>query len=100
MNIELTERDRRPTLSFLELGVLSLTVLLTLVGCSHAPEYSIFGSFFPAWIFASVGGLVLATGARALIARTAMAEHLAAPVLFYLSMAIFLTCVLWLLFYS
>jgi hypothetical protein len=71
-----------------------------LVGCSHAPEYSIFGSFFPAWIFSSVGGLVLAAGARALIARTAIAQHLAAPVLLYLSMAVFLTCVLWLLFYS
>jgi YtcA family len=100
MSIESTERDRRRTLSFLELGVLSLTVLLTLVGCSHAPEYSIFGSFFPAWIFSSVGGLVLAAGARVLIARSAIAEHLAAPVLFYLSMAIFLTCMLWLLFYS
>ena len=100
MNIELTERDRRPTLSFLELGVLSLTVLLTLVGCSHAPEYSIFGSFFPAWIFSAVGGLLLALGARFLIARTAIAEHLAAPTLFYLGMATFLTCILWLLFYS
>jgi hypothetical protein len=100
MSIESTERDRRRTLSFLELGVLSLTVLLTLVGCSHAPEYSIFGSFFPAWIFSSVGGLVLAAGARVLIARSAIAEHLAAPVLFYLTMAIFLTCMLWLLFYS
>jgi hypothetical protein len=100
MSIESTERDRRRTLSFLELGVLSLTVLLTLVGCSHAPEYSIFGSFFPAWIFCSVGGLVLAAGARVLIARSAIAEHLAAPVLFYLTMAIFLTCMLWLLFYS
>jgi hypothetical protein len=100
MSIESTERDRRRTLSFLELGVLSLTVLLMLVGCSHAPEYSIFGSFFPAWIFSSVGGLVLAAGARVLIARSAIAEHLAAPVLFYLTMAIFLTCMLWLLFYS
>jgi hypothetical protein len=100
MSIESTERDRRRTLSFLELGVLSLTVLLTLVGCSHAPEYSIFGSFFPAWIFSSVGGLVLAAGARVLIARSAIAEHLAAPVLFYLTMAIFLTSMLWLLFYS
>jgi hypothetical protein len=65
-----------------------------------APEYSIFGSFFPVWIFCSVAGLVLATGARALIARSAIAEHLPAPVLLYLSMAIFLTCMLWLLFYS
>jgi hypothetical protein len=71
-----------------------------LAGCSHAPEYSIFGSFFPAWIFCSLGGLLLMAGARVLIGRTAIAQHLAAPVFFYLSMAIFLTCMLWLLFYS
>jgi hypothetical protein len=29
--------------------------LPVLSGCSHAPEYSIFGSFFPVWIFCSVG---------------------------------------------
>jgi YtcA family len=100
MNTESTERDRPPTPSFPVLGALSLTVPFTLVGCSHAPEYSIFGSFFPAWIFCTVGGLVLAAGARALIARSAMAEHLAAPILFYLGMATFLTCILWLFFYS
>jgi hypothetical protein len=37
---------------------------------------------------------------RVLIVRTAIAEHLAAPVLLYISMAIFLACMLWLLFYS
>jgi hypothetical protein len=100
MNLESMQRDRRRTLSLGQLGALSLAVPLTLVGCSHAPEYSIFGSFFPAWIFSAAGGLLLATGARALIARSAMAEHLAAPILFYLSMAVFLSCVLWLLFYS
>jgi hypothetical protein len=100
MNIESTGRDRHRKTSFRALAGLSLAAPLVLVGCSHAPEYSIFGSFFPVWIFCSVGGLVLATGARALIARTAVAEHLAAPVLFYLSMAVFLTCMLWLVFYS
>lgn len=85
--------------SFRTFAGLSLAVLL-LVGCSHAPEYSIFGSFFPVWIFCSAGGLILATGGRALIARTAIAEHVVAPVLSYLSMAIFFSCVLWLLFYS
>jgi hypothetical protein len=78
----------------------SLAVSLFLAGCSHAPEYSIFGSFFPAWIFCSAGGLVLAAGVRALIVRTAIAEHLAAPVLFYLSVATFLACMLSLMFYS
>jgi len=100
MNPESTERDRCRMTSLCPLASLSLAAPLVLAGCSHAPEYSIFGSFFPAWIFCSAGGLVLATGARALIVRTAIAEHLAAPVLLYLSMAIFLACMLWLVFYS
>jgi hypothetical protein len=101
MNIESTERERHRKTSLRHLAGLSLAApLLLLVGCSHAPEYSIFGSFFPMWIFCSVGGILLTAGARAVIAHTAIAEHLAAPVLCYLSMAIFLACVLWLLFYS
>ena len=100
MNIEAMEHDRRRMASFRALAGLSLAAPLVLVGCSHAPEYSIFGSFFPAWIFCSVGGLVLAMGARAVIAGTAIAEHLAAPILFYLGMATFFACMLWLLFYS
>jgi len=99
MNTESTGRDQRRMTSLRPVAGFSMAALV-LVGCSHAPEYSIFGSFFPAWIFCSAGGLVLATGARALIVRTAIAEYLAAPVLFYLSLAIFLACMLWLLFCS
>jgi hypothetical protein len=100
VNNESTERNRRWMTSLRRLAGLSLVASPVLVGCSHAPEYSIFGSFFPAWIFSAVGGLLLAMGARFLIARTAIAEHLAAPILFYLGMATFFTCILWLLFYS
>ena len=100
MNIEFTERDRRRMTWQCRLAGFFLAAPVVLVGCSHAPEYSIFGSFFPAWIFCSGAGLVLMAAARALIARTAIAEHLAAPVLSYLSMAIFFSCTLWLLFYS
>lgn len=99
MNTESTERDRGRATSLRPLAGLSLAVL-ALAGCSHAPEYSIFGSFFPVWIFCAAGGLVLAASARILIARTVIAERLAAPVLSYLSTAIFFSCVLWLLFYS
>jgi hypothetical protein len=100
MKTESTELDRRRTALLGPLAGLFLMAPLVLVGCSHAPEYSIFGSFFPAWIFCSVGGLVLMTCAHTLVARSAIAEHLAAPILFYLGMATFLACVLWLLFYS
>jgi hypothetical protein len=99
-NQHLTDRNQSPELSIRLLAGLSLASPLVLAGCSHAPEYSIFGSFFPVWIFCAAGGLVLAAGARVLIVRTAIAEYLAAPVLFYLSTAVFFACMLWLLFYS
>jgi YtcA family len=100
MNTESTDHNRHRTTSQRLLASLLVAAPVLLGGCSHAPEYSIFGSFFPAWIFCSAAGLVLMAAARALIARTAIAEHLAAPVLSYLSMAIFFSCMLWLLFYS
>ena len=98
MAIKSMVRDRPRASSFCRLAVLSLVV--PLAGCSHAPEYSIFGSFFPVWIFCAAGGLALAMGARVMIARTAIGEHVAAPVLFYLAMATFFSCMLWLIFYS
>jgi hypothetical protein len=79
MNIESTRCDRRRTTSLHHLAGLSLAVPLILVDCSHAPEYGIIGSFFPVGIFCSVGGLLRTAGVRALITRTAIAEHLAAP---------------------
>ena len=100
MNTESTEWDRRRITSPRAVVGLCLLAPPLLVGCSHSPEYSIFGSFFPAWIFCSIVGLVLMAGTRVVIARTAIAEQLAAPMLFYLCVAVFLTCILWLLFYS
>jgi hypothetical protein len=100
ISAESAERDQCRITSIRLLAGVSPAVLLVLTGCSHAPEYSIFGSFFPAWILCSIGGLLLMACARALIAHAAIAEYLAAPVLLYLSMAVFLTCMLWLLFYS
>jgi YtcA family len=100
MNMESMECNRRRKTSLRRVAGLSLAASVVLAGCSHAPEYSIFGSFFPVWIFCAAGGLLLTAGARALIARTAISEHLAAPTLLYISMATFFSCVLWLAFYS
>ena len=82
------------------IACLLLVTPLLATGCSHSPEYSIFGSFFPAWIFCSAGGLVLAAGARAVVARSPVAEYATASVLLYFSVAVFFACALWLLFYS
>lgn len=100
MKSESKERDRCRRTLLLNLTAICSPGLFILVGCSHAPDYTIFGSFFPVWIFCAVGGLLLTLGARAVIARTPISEYLAAPVLLYLSLAIFFACVLWLAFYS
>ena len=100
MSSESREHGSRRVRSSRCLAGLAVASPVLLAGCSHAPEYSIFGSFFPVWIFCAAGGLLLMAVVRVLIGRTAISEHVAAPVLFYISMAIFLACMLWLLFYS
>lgn len=64
---------------------------LTLGGCSAAggaPAVSIFGSFFPAWIICAVGGILVAVVIRALLIALRIDEHLPAPPLVYLCLAI------------
>lgn len=100
MDIESMQQKCQRGILRVDLAALSLLTPLTLAGCSHAPEYAIFGSFFPVWIFCAAGGLLLMMGVRVAIARTVLAEYVAAPVLLYLSIATFMACVLWLLLYS
>jgi hypothetical protein len=100
VNIDTTKGDERRITSRASRAGSFLASLPALAGCAHGPEYSIFGSFFPVWIFCSVLGLALAAGARTLLGRTPLAEYIAAPVLCYLCMAIFFACILWLPFYS
>ena len=56
-------------------------------GCSRSPTISLFGSFFPSWLFCALLGVVFAFVARALCRRTGWDSQLPAPVLFYLACA-------------
>lgn len=69
----------------------ALAGALTLGGCSAAggaPAIPIFGSFFPAWIICAVGGIIVAVIIRALLIGLRIDEHLPAPPLVYLCLAI------------
>ncbi|MHA6691712.1 YtcA family lipoprotein [Devosia sp. A449] len=79
---------------------LTAAAALALVGCTgtaRAPSVPVFGSFFPAWIICAVGGVVLALVVRALLIRLRLDEHLPAPPLVYLCLAISGGIVAWLL---
>ncbi|WP_246132702.1 YtcA family lipoprotein [Devosia ginsengisoli] len=64
---------------------------LVLAGCSATggtPAVPIFGSFFPAWIICAVGGIILAVILRAVLIALRIDEHLPAPPLVYLCLAV------------
>lgn len=70
-----------------------------LAGCSATggpPSVPIFGSFFPAWVICAVGGIFVAVIIRALLIALHIDEHLPAPPLVYLCLAISGGIVLWL----
>jgi hypothetical protein len=69
---------------------------MAIVGFTHAPNYEIAGSHFPAWLIAIVIGIVLMVIARALIARAGLADQIRPPLLVYLSMALTFTFAVWL----
>lgn len=73
---------------------------LLVAGCSASggpPAVPIFGSFFPAWVICAVGGVLVAILLRALLIATRIDEHLPAPPLVYLCLAISGGIGLWML---
>jgi hypothetical protein len=73
-------------------GLLFASTLLT--GCSRAPSFDIFGSFFPAWLVCLVSGLLLTIAAHWLLMRARVV--LALPILTYPSLTALFTLTLWL----
>jgi len=73
-------------------GLLFSITLCT--SCSRAPSFDILGSFFPAWLFCLVLGLVLTVAARWLFLRAHVV--IALPILTYPSLTLLFTCALWL----
>lgn len=74
--------------------------LLALIGCQYAPNISILGSFFPAWLVCIVIGIVLASASRWLLVQMKLASHIKWTIVVYPCLALFFACTLWLIFFS
>jgi hypothetical protein len=85
----------RPIASFTALGC-----LLVLCGCQYAPNISILGSFFPAWLLCLVIGIVLAAFSRWLLVQMKLATEIPWTILVYSCLTLFFACTLWLIFFS
>jgi hypothetical protein len=70
-------------------------ICLLCAGCGRAPSVDIIGSFFPVWMVCLTIAIVLAS-----LLRLVLFESEIAPVaLFYPSVVILLSCLLWLIFF-
>lgn len=75
----------------------SLCLLCT--GCGHAPSVDIIGSFFPVWMVCLSVAILLCFVVRYLLTRYHLESDVGPVALFYPSVVILLTCLLWLIFF-
>ena len=69
-------------------------------GCGRAPSIEFIGTFFPSWMFCIIAALAITGLIRAVLVRFGL-EHLVRPlVVFYPSLAVAFSCLLWLILFS
>ncbi len=74
--------------------------MLTAAGCTRdplAPSIVVFGSYFPAWLLCAGLGIITTVVARLILVHAGIDEHLPAPLLVYLSLALTTSIVYWFL---
>ena len=77
--------------------VCAITVVLT--SCSHAPSIEIVGSFFPVWMICLTAAVILTFFARKQLVRHKLESQVGPVALFYPSMVVSFSCLLWLLLF-
>jgi hypothetical protein len=75
----------------------ALSLLCT--GCGRAPSIDIIGSFFPVWMVCLTVGIILAFVVRWLLLRYHLESEVGPVALFYPSVVLLFTCLLWLIFF-
>jgi hypothetical protein len=89
------DRHRRASLS-----LKPVVIVMAVSGCSHAPTMDLLGSYFPAWMLCAALGVVTAVMIRQLLAAAGIAEYVIAPLLTYAGLAVFVTLLIWLLWFG
>jgi hypothetical protein len=82
-----------------EFRYVSVLILTVLTSCERAPAFNVLGSYFPAWLFCLVVGMILTVIARVVLRKYNLAEVLSPPLLMYSCLTAFFTFFLWLIFF-
>jgi hypothetical protein len=75
--------------------VAALSSVLT--GCARAPSVDVLGSFFPVWMVCLSVAVVVPFLARKLLVRYKLESHVGPVALFYPSLVVLFSCLLWLI---
>jgi hypothetical protein len=75
-------------------------ICLLCAGCGRAPSIDIIGSFFPVWMVCLIVAIVLTSILRLVLLRYQFETEIGPVALFYPSVVILLSCLLWLIFFS
>lgn len=75
------------------------TICLLCSGCGRAPSVDVLGSFFPVWMVCLTIAIILACGLRLVLLRYRLESEIGPVALFYPSVVILLTSLLWLIFF-
>jgi hypothetical protein len=83
------------------ISVASTLLLVPLNGCvSGAPSLTIFGAYFPGWLFCAVVGLLAAIGARVAFVTLGRGDVLPFQLFVCASIGLFLALLTWLLWFG
>jgi hypothetical protein len=74
-------------------------ICLLLTGCGRAPAVDIIGSFFPVWMVCLTIAIILASILRVVLLRYQFESAIEPVALFYPSVVILFSCLLWLIFF-
>jgi hypothetical protein len=85
-----------------ELGRIWLLCLAVMsgTGCSRAPSIEVIGSFFPAWMFCIIAALIFTGLIRLELVRRGLEKKFSPLVVFYPSIVVAISCLLWLILFS
>jgi hypothetical protein len=74
-------------------------VSMACTGCGRAPSIDIIGSFFPVWMVCLTLAIFLVFAVRYILLRYRLEQEVGPLALFYPSAVVFLTSLLWLIFF-
>jgi hypothetical protein len=72
---------------------------VAVTSCAHAPSVEIVGSFFPVWMVCLTIAVILTFFARKVLVRLRLESEVGPVALFYPSMVVSFSCLLWLLLF-